>query len=108
MKNFEQKDEDLLKLFPQNVDSDLLQTYNKEIDEIIALDEMLVKNVDPQLLKSEIQKAYENFIKTDFIPTFADITSNKVKKEETMVKLVAPIDEEFEKIETRVIKIFNK
>jgi hypothetical protein len=102
MQKFSQSDDQILQTIPRSSDTEFVARSRDKLAELGNTNKKIVTLVDLERQVANIHAMMEDFMKTDFLPSFNAINSNQVDKQAEFDKILAPFQAKLGQVEAQV------
>jgi len=102
MHKFSFPDDQILTLIPRSSDNDFIQANKSKLAELSTYNAKVVNLMDLEKQRAYLLTMTDEFMKTDFLPSFAAITAKQVDKNAEFDKMLAPYMQKLSQIEGQV------
>ena len=102
MHKFSFPDDQILTLIPRSSDNDFIQHNKSKLAELSTYNAKVVNLMDLEKQRAYLLTMTEEFMKTDFLPSFAAINAKQVDKNAEFDKMLAPYMQKLGQIEGQV------
>jgi hypothetical protein len=102
MHKFSLPDDQILTLIPRSSDNDFIQVNKSKLAELSTYNAKVVNLMDLEKQRAYLLTMTEEFMKTDFLPSFAAINAKQVDKNAEFDKMLAPYMQKLAQIEGQI------
>jgi len=102
MHKFSLPDDQILTLIPRSSDNEFIQHNKAKLSELSTYNNKVVNLMDLEKQRAYLLTMTEEFMKTDFLPSFAAINAKQVDKNAEFDKMIAPYMQKLGQIESQI------
>ena len=102
MQKFSLADEQILQLIPRSSDSEFVGNNKSKLVELSSYNAKIIDLMDLEKQRNYIITLAEEFMKTDFIPSFAAINAKQADKQTEFDKMLTPYQTKLTQVESKV------
>jgi len=102
MQKFSLPDEQILQLIPRSSDSEFIGKNKQNLQEVEALNSKIIDLMDLEKQRHYLLSLTEDFMKTDFLPSFSAISAKKVDQQAEFDKMLIPYQAKLSQVESKI------